>query len=115
MTGKRSTRRRRVLARYSAEDRERLIREQAASGETKKAFCEKRGINLGTFHGWSKRARAAVRKPRFAEVQLSDACTQAAVEVLLPNGARIGIRHDGKRDELVALIRGVAGCRQGAA
>jgi len=110
MKAARSTRRRRVLTRYSAEDRERLIREQAASGETKAGFCRTRGINLGTFHGWSKRARAVVAKPRFAEVELSGARTQAAVEVLLPNGARIGIRHQGKRDDLVALVRGVAGC-----
>jgi hypothetical protein len=35
---------------------------------------------------------------------------QAAIEILLPNGSRIGIRHQGKRDDLVALVRGVAGC-----
>jgi len=71
MKAERSTRRRRVLTRYSAEDRERLIREQAASGETKKAFCEQRGINLGTFHGWPKRTGAIVHKPRFAKVEIS--------------------------------------------
>ena len=48
-------------------------------------------------------------KPAFAEVAVCPRL-EAAVEVLLPNGARIGIRHQGKRDELVALIRGVAGC-----
>ena len=33
----------------------------------------------------------------------------ATVEVLLPNGTRVGIRHQGRQDELVALVRGVAG------
>ena len=87
-----------------------MIGEQARSGQTKKAFCAQRGINLGTFHGWRKRqSHAVVRRPAFAEVELCG-YPQAAVEVLLPNGARVGIRHQGGRDELVALVRGVAGC-----
>lgn len=102
-------RRRRVLTRYAAEDRERLIKEQAQSGLTKMAFCEQRQIKLHTFYGWAKKTRAIQRRPRFAEVEAAP-CTAAAVEVLLVNGTRIGIRHQGKRDELVALIRGVAGC-----
>jgi hypothetical protein len=32
------------------------------------------------------------------------------VEVLLPNGVRVGITHQGKREELVALVRDLAGC-----
>ena len=84
--------------------------EQAQSGMTKKAFCGERGINLGTFHGWGQRPRRSLmRKPTFAEVEVRG-YTQAAVEVLLPNGARVGIRHEGKQDDLVALVRGVAGC-----
>jgi len=111
MKTKRSARRRRVLTRYSAQDRERLIREQADSGLTKKAFCSQRGVNLGTFHGWSRPGRGAQAKPVFAQVDvIPPAQASAAVEVLLPNGARVGIRHQGKRDELVALVRGVAGC-----
>jgi transposase-like protein len=100
---------RRVRTRYGAEDRQRLIREQAQSGLSKTAFCAQRGINLGTFHGWARRPQALARKPAFAEVEVTG-YAQAAVEVLLPNGARVGIRHEGKRDELIALVRGVAGC-----
>jgi hypothetical protein len=102
-------RRRRVLTRYGAEGRERLMREQAQSGLTKKDFCTQRQINLGTFYAWTKKRRPKDRLPTFAQVELPT-CTQAAVEVLLVNGTRIGIHHQGKRDELVALIRGVAGC-----
>lgn len=108
MKAKTSTRSWRSPTQYSAEDRERLIKEQAQSGLTKKAFCEQRGINLGTFHGWGKRQTCAARA-QFAEVEVVGRM-EAAVEVLLPNGARVGIRHQGKRDELVALVRGVAGC-----
>ena len=90
-----------------------MIREQAQSGLTKKAFCERQGINLGTFHGWGKKKTGMTRRPAFAEVEVARCA--AAVEVLLPNGARIGIRHQGRREDLVALVRGVAGCRPGAA
>jgi len=110
MKAKTSTRSRRSPTQYSEEDRERLIKEHAQSGLTKKAFCEKRGVNLGTFHGWGTRKRkASAAKTKFAEVEVVPRM-EAAVEVLLPNGARVGIRHQGKRDELVALVRGVAGC-----
>ena len=101
--------RRRVLTRYSAQDRERLIQEQAQSGLTKVGFCRQRGITLSTFHGWRSQGRPLQRQPALAEVELRAAEIQAAVEVLLPNGARVGIRHQGKREELVALVRGVAG------
>jgi len=99
--------RRRV--RRKATERERLIQEQAASGLTKKAFCARRQINLATFYAWAKRKQAVmVRPPAFAQVEVA-ACAEATVEVLLPNGTRIGIRHQGRRDDLVALVRGVAG------
>jgi hypothetical protein len=105
---------RRRVRRDTAE-RERLIQEQAASGLTKKAFCARRRINRATFYAWAKQERAMmVRPPAFAQVEVVPQCdpaatTPVAVEVLLPNGTRIGIRQQGRRDELVALVRGVAG------
>jgi len=114
MSATRSTRRGRSPRKYSAEDRERLIREQEQSGQTKKAFCRDQGVPIQTFYGWRKR-KGRKGKPTFAEVEVASgvrAPEQAAIEVLLPNGARIGIRHEGKRGDLVALVRGVAGYRQ---
>ena len=99
---------RRVLRRYSAEDRTRLIREHAASGLTKKAFCEQRDINLGTFMGWRNFPAVKQDASPFAEVELSTD-TSATVEIMFPNGARVGIRHQGHREDLVALVRAVAG------
>ena len=113
MKAKQPTQRRRV--RRGTAQRERLIQEQAASGLTKKAFCARRHINLATFYAWTKSSRAiTARPPAFAQVEVvpqvdPTANAPAAGEVLLPNGARVGIRHQGRRDELVALIRGVAG------
>ena len=100
--------------RYSAEDRKRLIHEQVQSGLTKRDFCAQRQINLATFYNWPTRKLVAGQVPAFAQVDIATGL-QAAVEVLLPNGARVGIRHQGRRDELVCLIRGVCGYAGGAA
>ncbi len=96
------------MTRYSAEDRERLINEHAASGLTKKAFCVQRGVNVGTFMGWRNLPASKNRQPVFAKVNVP-APQPAAVEILLPNGVRVGIRHEGKQAELITLVRGVAG------
>lgn len=79
-----------------------------ASGLSRRAFAQQHGLNLTTFHGWLHR-RAVGKSTGFAEVQVAP-WSQAAIDLLLPNGTRIGIRHQGKREDLVALIRGVAGC-----
>jgi transposase-like protein len=108
MNAEQPTKGRRVCRRYSAEDRSRLIAEHASSGLSKKGFCAQRGINLGTFTGWRNLPPAKKQTSGFTEVDMS-AALPAAVEILLPNGVRIGIRHQGKQDALVALVRGVAG------
>lgn len=101
---------RRVIRRYSAEDRKRLVLEQTASGQTKKAFCAQRGINIGTFHGWRKRDAGPAKRPgvTFAQVDVP-VQAPAAVEILMPNGVRVGIRHEGKQAELISLVRGISG------
>ena len=111
MNNEQPAERRRVHRRYTAEDRERLIQEQARSGLTKKAFCAREDIALPTFHSWRLDRMPIKRQPAFAEVELSGTTPVAfEVEVLLPTGARVGIRHQGRREDLVALIRGVSGC-----
>lgn len=83
-----------------------------ASGLSGRAFAEQHGIKLPTFYSWLK-TRAVRKATGFTEVQVAP-WSQAAIELLLPNGTRIGIRHQGKREDLVALVRGVAGCSGGA-
>jgi hypothetical protein len=101
----------------TAEQRQELIEEYKASGLGKAEFCRQRDVNLATFcHWFAKRkrrrrrsAKAESRAPKLAEVAVvQPAVEQAAIEILLPNGTRIGIRHHGKQEDLVALVRGVA-------
>ena len=101
---------RRALVRRSATDRARMLEQFDASGLSRRVFCGQHGLNLTTFHGWLHK-RGTGPTPGFAEVQMP---AQAAIEVLLPNGARVGIHHHGKREDLVALVRGVAGYTGGA-
>ena len=104
----------------TAEQRRELIDEWKASGLGKAEFCRQRGVSLATFCHWfgtkkkrqRKRAtKGAAQAPTFAEVAMvQPTVEQSAIEILLPNGSCIGIRHQGKRNDLVALVRGVAGC-----
>ena len=88
--------------------------EHAKSGQTKKAFCLERDINLGTFHGWCKSAKqkrnkpAPKGKPKFHEVNVPVG-TGCPVEIILPGGARVCLRGS-NNDELVKLIRGIIAC-----
>ena len=99
---------------WSTDDRNQFLEEYKKSGKTKKAFCEERGINLGTFYGWakkeqSKRKKRKNSKPAFKEISLPVAAA-FPVEILLPGGARVCLRNTGGHEELAKLIRGVAGC-----
>jgi hypothetical protein len=95
----------------SAERRREMVAAFRNSGQTQAAFCRERGLNATTFSGWLHRA-ATAPTPAFAQIEMP-VSPQEAVEVWLPNGVRIVIRHPGQRDELVALIRGVCGCTGG--
>ena len=115
MKSKRATIKRRVLQRYSAEDRERLIGKYHTSGQGKAAFCRDRQINLGTFCGWLKRASAT--GSGFTEVTLEEtaAClpsdsVRERIEVHLPGGVRLFFPDQGAPARISRLIREVIGC-----
>ena len=99
---------RRRVKRYSAEERAELIKAYEDSGEIQQAFCDQRGLNVGTFKGWLSR-RAESQETKFTKMEIPIG-SAAPIEIILGNGIRVGIRHQGSPEELVALIRGVAGC-----
>jgi transposase-like protein len=105
-----ATDKRRRLTRYTTQERERLLREYAASGETRQDFCAKRGIITTTFHGWFKRARK-VPSPSLVEVTLPPVPKATPpIAIRYPNGVVVEIHFHGAHDALIAFIRGVAGC-----
>jgi transposase-like protein len=105
MHDEQATPQRRVIRRYSAEDRKRLIDEFRNSGLTAQAFCKQVGIHPTTLSGWMRRAAAA--STGFAEVTVSMP-TAAPIEVDLPNGVRIRVRTTGDVSRTAELIRAVA-------
>ena len=98
----------RRVTRYTARERAELLKAYDESGEGQDAFCVARRVNAGTFKGWlSKRGKRST--PGFAKMEIPVGGA-APIEILLGNGVRVGLQHQGSREELVALIRGVAGC-----
>ncbi len=113
MKTKRSTKQRRVLTRYSAEDRKQFIQKYRASGQSKAAYCREQRLNLGTFCGWLKRYTPLATG--FAEVTVDPAIsmpTGAAerVEVRFPGGVSVLLPNLGSSSVTARLIREVVGC-----
>jgi hypothetical protein len=86
----------------SVADAEKLISEYFQSEKSRKAFCQERGIKVGTFHWWMKRhkdANKAVRtieKPKTPFVQITPriqpVCTtpdESEIVIDLKSGMRI--------------------------
>jgi transposase-like protein len=113
MKTKRSMNKRRVLTRYSAEDRKQLIQKYRASGQGKAAYCRTQQLNLGTFCGWLK--RYASFADGFAEVTVDPpipmpAGTLERIEVRFPGGICVMLPGHGSPDEVGRLVREVVGC-----
>jgi hypothetical protein len=113
MKTKRSMHKRRVLTRYSAEDRKQLIQKYRASGQGKAAYCRTQQLNLVTFCGWLK--RYAPLPGGFAEVTVDPPIptptgTRARIEVRFPSGICVLLPREGSPDEVGRLVREVVGC-----
>ena len=90
------------------------MKEYSKSGKTKKEFCLERGINLGTFYGWTKKSKRKQKKGKKAKQTFKEISMPVAasfpVEIVLPGGSRVCLNNTGNQEDLIKLIRGVAGC-----
>jgi hypothetical protein len=100
-----------------------VIREQQASGQTQRAFCEARGLNVGTFAWWKRKLRLASsggerrrsprrrrgHKPGFVEIRLSDQTVTNRYEITLSRGRTIRVPGGFDTEELGRLIAVVEG------
>ena len=96
-----------VLKRKSAEERKQLLREFEGSGKSQQEFCDDRGIKLTTFKSWHYEKKAAA-EPGFAEVAVGMP-NAGAVEVIFPSRVCVRTRGARSREELLGLVRGLAG------
>jgi len=76
-----------------------LIAEQAGSGLSQRAFCERRGLAYATFCGWRRRLReelaARAREsdgPAFVELDVAGAASGSGWEVELALGEGVVLR-----------------------
>lgn len=102
---------RRVLERYTAEDRIKFVEEYKASGQSQSAFCLVKGINPTTFSGWM--SKEPKNTARFVEVSLppvTQASARQNIEVKLIGGAQVNIPSDMNIEQVVDLIRRVTQC-----
>lgn len=102
-------RKRRQIRSYSAAQRQAYLAAFDQCNEGAKEFCARHGIHPSTFKGWQSRSRRRSSSAGFARLELPLAMP-SPIEVTFPSGVRVGIRPHGSRDELIGLIRGVAGC-----
>ena len=109
MKTKQGRRGRRVLKRYSAEDRERLLREYVKSGQSQAEFCRDHGVNDTTFNGWLRRKRG--EEPVFAEVKMPELMeVRGGLEIRLPGGVSVVLDDRWNAEQAAELVRRVAGC-----
>ncbi len=82
----------------------RLIEEQQAGEQTAAAFCEQRGVKLGTFNYWLRKKRQNA-KPSFVAIDV-EPVMQGKTELIYPNGVRLRLdRFDyGQIRQLIYLV-----------
>ncbi len=88
--------------RRSAEERQRLLKEFEANGQTRRAFCEQHGIAVATLDSWR---RGRKRKPRFVKVGIAAPARGPGFALVLANGRRIESSWIFAEADLARLIR----------
>lgn len=85
----------------------RLLREQAASGLSKQAFCAQHGIKPARFYYWQRRLREeAAEQTGEAGFHAITLNRPATVELRLPGGTRLSVSGDNV-EQLAALVRAI--------
>lgn len=87
----------------------RVLEEYAASGLSRREFCQQRGIALTTFDYWRRehmvKPRKQVRRPRLVAVKVANAEPGPDFTLSLTNGRRIESSWQFADAELARLIR----------
>ena len=91
-----------MQAKRSAEERQRLLKEFEASGQTRREFCERHGIAIVTLDSWRKGRK---RRPRFVKVAIAAQPGGPGFALVLANGRRIEGSWSFAEADLARLIR----------
>lgn len=78
--------------RRSRDEWQRLIDEQAASGQTQTAFCAQRGLSVGSFSHWKRRLSEEVVSPAWIELGSLPAASSSGWDIELDLGDGLCLR-----------------------
>lgn len=78
--------------RRSRDEWQRLIDEQAASGQTQTAFCAQRGICVGSFSHWKRRLFEEAGSPAWIELGSLPAASSSSWDIELDLGDGLYLR-----------------------
>jgi transposase-like protein len=94
---------RRVLKRYSWQDREVHVKRLKDSGKTVKEYCKPYGIPPSTLSWWVKQLKC---KPKFKQVEIPPVsnCNGWDAEIVLPGGAKVLLRLNGRNDGISTQV-----------
>ena len=80
----------------------RVLEEYKKGGQTRREFCQRRGIGLGTFDYWR---RIHARRPKLVQVEVTAPEPGPGFTLSLANGRRIDCSWRFADGELARLIR----------
>lgn len=101
--------------RRTEQDWRQLVQEQAASGLSMAAWCQRRGLVASTFHWWrGELARRDARRSEaaFVPVQVQpDAPAEepGCIEIILAGGRRVRMRGPVDRQQLAEVLAALEG------
>ena len=81
----------------------RMVSDWERSGRSKKQYCRENGIAYSKFRYWSARSREGLTGP-VGSVALERPPVKEGIEVIYPNGVRLGLRAGGDLGLLSRLI-----------
>jgi hypothetical protein len=89
------------------------VRRWQCSGQTRAAYCADHGLNVTTFDGWRRRAKAAVTMVPLTVREDATRTTSpagATIAVCCRNGIRLELGHDVAATWLADLLRALGAC-----
>jgi transposase-like protein len=95
---------RRVLKRYSSQDREKHVKGLKASGKTVKEYCKPYGIPPSTLSWWVRQGKG---KPKFRQVEVPEVSNSNGwdAEIVLPGGAKVLLRLNGRNESTATQVQ----------
>lgn len=99
------------MKRYSTEERNQVLNDLAASGQSRAAYCRERALSYKRVCGWVYAQRNAGSAPSvFARVDLQEECVDSPVEVWVGASLCVRFAQGTAPTAIASFCREVSGC-----